>query len=145
MKTYSSNRNTPSRNFYIKELKNSSKNLKNTQNKLDFLEYNLDKLLSYSFKFFHPFFNDDEYEANRNSYKVSNDVDDEFDQVIEKHLPVWLTKLIALAVTIYNKIMGIKTVQKIIAKTQKVFIYLRGKTIQLKIITVKFFAFKSPP
>lgn len=146
MKTYSQNRNTPSRNFYINELKKSPENLKNTQGKLDFLEDNLEKLLNYSFRFFHPFFNDEEYETNKNNYKANNDVDEDFDQTIEKHLPLWLTKVIAFLVAIYNKIMGVETVQKIIAKTQQVFIYLKNKTIVLiKLKTVKFFAFKSPP
>ena len=148
MKNYTQNRNTPSRSFYINELKKTPKNLTINNNQLDFLEKKLDKLLTHSFKFFHPFFNDDEYEINKNYYKAGTDegVDDEFDKQVEKHLPKWALVLINLLNIIYNRIIGTKLIKYLTKKTIKTINNLNNIQLNKQILkTRKFFAFKSPP
>lgn len=146
MKYYSQNRNTPSRSFYVNELKKKPKNLKNKNDRLDFLENNLNKLLTYSFKFFHPFFNDEEYEANKNYYKTTNNVDEDFDQKAEKHLPNWLLTIIAFFNDLYNRITGTKVGQNLIMKIRKTINVFNNTMLNKQILkTRKFFAFKSPP
>lgn len=54
------NYQTPSRNFYVNELKKNNKNLIKNNQRLNFLEQKLEILLAYTFKFFHPFFKDDD-------------------------------------------------------------------------------------
>ena len=146
MKNYSQNRNTPSRSFYVNELKKGGKNLKKSNYQLDFLERKLEDLLSYSFKFFHPFFNDDEYEANKNYSKPSNNLDDDFDQTIDKYLPKWIISIISLVARFYNKIIGNKTINDFVVKTKSRYKYLKNSIInKLNLKTIKFFTLKSSP
>jgi hypothetical protein len=148
MKNYSPNRITPSKSFYVNELKKSNKNLINKSNQLDFLEKKFQKLLDMNYNFLRPFFeNDDDLIAeNYKSNSFKKDVDADFDEKIEAILPTWINRLIALFISIYHRLIRTKVVQSLVKLTKKAvyyFIKLLSTTKHLK--TIKFFTLKSSP
>lgn len=146
MKNYKPKHYTPSRKFYINELKKNNKNLKSNNISLDFLESNLDKLLKYSFKFFHPFFNDDEYESKRNYFSTSKNLDRDFDNKLEEYSPQWLLSLWSFILAIYKKIVNSKPINQLKNKTKQIIHNLKSIIVnRFNLKTIKFFAFKSPP
>lgn len=146
MKNYRPKHYTPSREFYVKELKKNDKNLKSKNVSLDFLERNLDKLLKYSFKFFHPFFNDSEYESNRSYVDASKDLDRDFDTKVEQHTPRWLLSLWSFIMLFYKKIVKPNTINKLKSNAKQAIHNLKSiATNHFNLKSIKFFAFKSPP
>ncbi|MDF1673264.1 MAG: hypothetical protein P1U41_07140, partial [Vicingaceae bacterium] len=85
-------------------------------------------------------------EVDMNYYKTETNLDKEFDQTVEKHLPKWVLIIIDFFNKIFNRFIGDKTVQNTIIKARKA---VNGfyNTISNKQIfkSRKFFAFKSPP
>ncbi len=112
MENYSPNRKTPSRDFYVNELKKSNSNLTKKDTQLDFFESKLQKLLDINYNFFRPFFEDEEYESNNNYHKA----DSNFDKTIENHLLKPKTSIITLFSSIWNKIVDSKIVNNIVSK-----------------------------
>jgi|GEM_PF-2965960 len=142
MRNYAS----PSRNYYVNELKNNRKNLNKSVNKLDLLEENLDKLLVYSFRFFHPFFKDDEYDKSNHYYSSKNDVDNDFDAKIERHLPRFILTIMAYFTKLYHKLIGKSAVKKVVTAIKKFYLGVKNKMFS-KIVskTFKIFKNKSSP
>ena len=125
MKNYRPIHHTPSREFYVNKLKNNNENLKSKNINLDFLERNLDKLLKYSFKFFHPFFKDDEYDSNKYYMNTKSNLDGDFDIIIEKHVPQWLLSIWNFIVSIYKKIVKPNTINKLKNKAKQALLQFK--------------------
>lgn len=89
--------------FYVKKLKNNTKNLNNSTQQLDFFELKLEIILDFTYQCFHPLFSDGSepaYFSDNTNYKT--DVDTDFDNAITNKIKNCFIIIIGLFYKIYT-------------------------------------------
>lgn len=113
MKNYRHNHSfQTSKKIYIIDSKKNNYNLNLSETLTCSIDVQIDKWLSYSYKFFAPFFEDEEFE---NSYTKDSQMD-EIDNDFDNALPSWLKVVIDFILRVYQFIVPkkIKAILQII-------------------------------
>jgi hypothetical protein len=134
-----------SKEYYSQLLQKNPSNLNSSKNKLDFLDYHLEKLLNVTYQFFNPFFADEESAIPYKNEPINNSIDKEFDDKMNRQIPSWLHVVFGFFASVYRLLFPIKLIDSILNRIPKFILIQKINKLSIVKVLNNFFAFNSPP
>ena len=146
MKNYSTKETyQTSKEYYLKVLKKEKINLNSNKDKLNIFDQQLEKLLAVTYRFFNPFFAADDVPTTyKNEYSNKN-IDDEFDEKIQRQIPRWLQVVIDFFEKIYRILFPTKKLCSLVNLIKKFSVTNNSNNFSLLKILTNFFTLNSSP